>query len=210
MGHWPVEEIHTKLTVQFLLWVPSYPEMGWKDIGSSCEKYLSDFQLWEAVRAPVNHPPLSILSLPFCHLPFRDTPASRLVGPELRETRDVSDLQTVKCYEVLCIVTTMMPTGKYSSALGQQRVLSALPAPMPRSILAHWIPVVFRQQVAFCLVPRNDHDWFKGVMEILSLLCWFETSRWADSHLWHQKWSTAGNGGQSLNGIFFTDIRRGP
>lgn len=197
-GHWPVEEIHTELTVQFFLWVASYPEMGWEDIGRSREKHLLDFQLWEAVRAQGNHSPLSTLSLPFCHIPFRDMPASLLVGSELHETRYVNALQTVKYYETQSIVTTMVPTVKYTRALGQQRVLFALPASMPGSVLAHWIPVVFRQQVTFCLVPRNDHDWFKGVLETLSLLCWFETSMWAESHLWHQKWSIAGNGSQSL------------
>lgn len=63
-------------------------------------------------------------------------PASLLVGSELHETRYVNALQTVKYYETQSIVTTMVPTVKYT-ALGQQRVLFALPASMPGSVLAH-------------------------------------------------------------------------
>ena len=170
-----------------------------KESGHSCEKRLFCFQLWEAARPRLTHSPPTILSLPFCHIAFRDNLASLLVGPESRETMYVNALQTVNCYEIhSTVITTMMPTLNYTrEPLGGRGCCLPSPQPCPApSLLTE--SQLYSGSRWLGLVPRSDHDWSKGVVEILSLLCCFEKSMWTDSHLWHLKGSTAMNGGRPL------------
>ena len=87
--------------------------------------------------------------------------------------------------------STQEPSGSRGCCLPSQHPCQA-PSLLTESQLcsgSRWLSVWY---------PGMIMTDFKGVMETLSLLCWFETSMWANSHLWHQKWSIAGNGGQSL------------
>lgn len=143
---------------------------------------------------------------PFLSHPLQRYAASLLVGPErmkpgmwmLCKLEVLWDTEHCYHYDTNCEV--------HKSPWAAE--LFALPASMPGPP-AHWIPVVFRQQVAFCLVPRNDHDWFKGVLKPLSLLLlvWDKHVSW--SHTYDTRSEALRGMVASLSdGIFLTDLRR--